>query len=190
MIDLCQWRASIGLFNCRYSGCSSLKRCGAASNRLWPLLVGLAMAFLSQLWSTLKRRVRRTNIATPTTSGTVYTVEQLLQLVMNFFFLLLQIYITGIQLLCCVFLSVDRWSAYQKGARFVGVRNGQSPVAVDGNRTMLLTGLVLGQEASCLFGSSTIATSVVRGRRNEPWPYHRWALYVRVLCGCYYRLVR
>ena len=53
------------------------------------------------------------------------------------------------------------------------MRNRQSPVAVDGNWTMLLTGLVLGQEASCLFGSGTVATFVVRGRGDEPWPYHR-----------------
>ena len=61
----------------------------------------------------------------------------------------------------------------------------QSPVAVDGNQTMLPSGFVLGQEAYCLFCYTTITTSVVRRCRDEPWPHNRLAkmLYMRICVG-------
>ena len=69
MVDLCQWRASIGLFHSSYSDCSSLKRSRAASNPLWFLLAAYAIAFLCLLWSVLKQGLRRTSIAAPSISG-------------------------------------------------------------------------------------------------------------------------
>ena len=92
-----------------------------------------------------------------------------------------------------VIFSVHYWSPFQKGAHSFRARICQSPVAVVGNRTMLRTGFVLGRESHCLFRYSTTTTSNVRGRWDQPWPYHRWAIrystYASGVCACYYRLV-
>ena len=190
MIDLCQWRASIGLFHSRYSGCFSLKSCGAPSNRLWSLLVGLVMAFLSQLWSELKRRVRRTNIARPATSGTVPWNDVLVEILMNFFLLLPYILLNFIVVFFAVLIA-DLLTKKECVLLVCVMAKAPSLSMVIGRCCLLalflakklLACLVLVQLLLLLSGDVETNPGPTTGELIK-------ILYACVLCGCYYRLVR